>query len=271
MEGQDNIQLAGVNHVSMKIPPFWTDDPVLWFAQLESQFSSAGVSRDVSKFHAVTGALEQRYAAVVRDIILNPPATDKYLRLKSELIRRFVPSTESRIKQLLQSEEMGDRTPSQFLLHLRSLGDKVVNDDLLRILWLSRLPLRMQDILAAASTTDLDAMSLIADRISENSKIPSQVSTGEYLLPESLQTKLNEMGQQIAFLSSAKRSSKRTDCQCNCNGHTSQDRNQTQRVKSIEPSHQAEGICWYHRTYGDRATQCRQPCNFEAKNLSGRQ
>jgi len=35
-----------VNRVAIKMPPFWREDPELWFSQLESQFSISGNSRN---------------------------------------------------------------------------------------------------------------------------------------------------------------------------------------------------------------------------------
>lgn len=118
----------------MRVPPFWGDDPALWFAQLESQFMIAGIVRDHVKFHTVTGALEQQFAVVLRDIILNPPDKGRYDKIKAELIKRLTQSQESQIKRLKI------KRLAQFLRHLRGLGGTSVHDELLRTLWLGRLP-----------------------------------------------------------------------------------------------------------------------------------
>ena len=244
--------------VAMRAPPFWSDDPAMWFAQLESQFVMANISRDSVKFHAVTSALEQRYAVVVRDIILNPPADGKYELLKTELIRRFSASQESRIKQLLQHEEIGDRTPSQFLRHMRGLGGTSFTDEVMKTLWLGRLPLRMQDILVASSTTSLDAMALLADKIGENSAVPSHVASVDPPPTTSIQDQLNELCRQVAAIASNQRprSPRRYFS------------SQGQEATSSEPKD--DNMCWFHRTFGERAKQCRQPCSYRPKNSTGR-
>lgn len=249
------VPQAALDRISMRVPPFWADDPALWFAQLESQFVMAGIVRDHVKFHTVTGALEQRFAVVVRDVILNPPDEGKYDRIKDELIKRLSPSQESRFKRLLQHEEIGDRTPSQFLRHLRGLGGTAVRDELLRTLWLGRLPLRMQDILAASATTDLEALALLADRISENTPAPSHIASVGPPPETSIQGQLDAMSKQIAALSTNPLRSSTTNRQRTSPGRDSSN----------------EDMCWYHRTFGEHAKQCRKPCNYKAKNAMGRQ
>jgi len=49
---------ANINRVAMHIPPFWTDDPELWFAQLEGQFALSIITDDDVKYGYVLSKLE---------------------------------------------------------------------------------------------------------------------------------------------------------------------------------------------------------------------
>jgi hypothetical protein len=69
-------------------------------------------------------------------------------------------------RRLFTLEEMGDRKPSQFLKHLRSLAPDIP-DNYLRILWTSRLPTNIRTILAGMPEVELDAVALCPDRIME--------------------------------------------------------------------------------------------------------
>jgi hypothetical protein len=62
-------------------------------------------------------------------------------------MKRLSSSREQRARQLLALEDIGDRKPSQFLRHLRSLAPDVPNY-LLRGIWISRLPSTTQTHLA---------------------------------------------------------------------------------------------------------------------------
>ena len=89
--------------------------PDVWFAQLKAQFALARINEDKTKFYDVIAQFGNQYIADVLDIIQTPPATGKYEKIKTELIRRLSSSREKKVKQLLNLEELGDCTPSQFL------------------------------------------------------------------------------------------------------------------------------------------------------------
>lgn len=108
-----------VGKVSVRVPPFWPEEPEIWFAQVEGQFSISGITNDATKFNYVISQLDNKFSREVKDVILNPPACDKYGKLKTELIKRLTASNEKKLKQLLMHEELGDRKPSQFLRHLK--------------------------------------------------------------------------------------------------------------------------------------------------------
>ena len=129
-----------LNRVGIRVPPFWPEKPAVWFAQLEGQFALANVTQDATKFYYVISHLENKYATKVEDVITDPPPTGRYDRIKEELIRRLSLSEEQRVRQLLMHEEMGDRRPTQFLRHLRTLAGPSVPTDFLRTLWTNRLP-----------------------------------------------------------------------------------------------------------------------------------
>lgn len=129
-----------VNHIAVKLPMFWTGNVAAWFAQAEASFEISGVS------------VPERVAAEISDVLTNPPQENKYQFLKSELIRRLSCSEEKRLNQFLSDEEIGDRSPSQFLRHLRSLaGSSLQDESILRRLWMRRLPQHVQAILTAQS------------------------------------------------------------------------------------------------------------------------
>jgi len=101
----------------------------------------------------------------MKDVIINPPSNGKYQALKKfTLIQRLTDSQEHRIRQLLETEEIGDRKPTQFLRHLSALAGTAVSEKLLRTLWLGRLSAQMQ-ITPATRRDDLHS---VADRSGSN-------------------------------------------------------------------------------------------------------
>jgi hypothetical protein len=165
MDTADSSPSAEVSRVAVRLPQFWAERPGLWFAQVEAKFFLAGVNSEKNTFFHVISQQDHRYAAEVEVIITSPPERDPYTTLRTKLVRRLSPSREQRIRQVPTFEEMGDRKPSQFLRHLRSLAPHVP-EDFIYTIWSSRLPPNIQAILAGQQECSLDAAARCADRIS---------------------------------------------------------------------------------------------------------
>ena len=41
----------GIQAVALKLPEFWTDKPEVWFARVEAQFGTKGITQDDTKFN----------------------------------------------------------------------------------------------------------------------------------------------------------------------------------------------------------------------------
>lgn len=255
-----------INRVAVKFPPFWAEKPSLWFSQVDSQFTISGITNDETKFHYVVAQLDTRYASEVEDIITSPPESDKYLTLRTKLIERLSASEEQRVRQLISDEELGDRKPSQFLRHLRSLsGPSSDQDKLLRQLWLRRLPLHAQAILTTQLDLTLDKLADLADKVVEvaqpnigSSAAVNQQSngTGNDLLLDAIQA----LTKQVAELSTNSRRSR-----------SSLDRPRSRSTsRQQNDGDKAARLCWYHFKFGNKATKCTVPCNFQ-ENASSSQ
>ncbi|XP_070170848.1 uncharacterized protein [Polyergus mexicanus] len=104
-----------------------------------------------------------------------------------------------RIHQLLEHEELGDRKPSQFLRHLRTLAGTNISEQLLRTLWLERLPSQMQVILATKIEDRLKDVAEQADCIAEVTS-RNMVTTATAPASSSLEDQIKTLTQQLAKL-----------------------------------------------------------------------
>ena len=185
---------ALVSSKTLKLPPFWPNDPILWFAQVEAQFTTRNITSQARKFAYIISTLQPEITQEIRDILINPPAENLYDTLKTELIKCTSASEKNRLHQLLNSEELGDRKPSQLLRKMRQLlGDTQLEDGILLQLFLQRLPMNAQIILSTTSdTVTVDQVALIADKILEVAT-PSAISAVQSTVHPATPQKTDEL------------------------------------------------------------------------------
>lgn len=252
-----------VSKVAPKIPPFWPHRVKYWFVAVEAQFEIAGIVSDATKFSYVIGNLDAKFVHEIEDIITNPPPSgSRYEKTKDLLVKRFSLSEESRVKQLLDGEELGDRKPSQFLRHLRALaGTTIADDTIIRQLWTRRLPDQVRAILASHPDLALEKLADLADNIIEVFS-PAQValcattSAPTPTFEQKLTQRLDDLCKQVASLT-ADRHRTRTRNRSASSGRRS-------RVATPAKS----GMCWYHRKFAEKATKCTKPCNWTGNSSS---
>lgn len=135
-----------------KLPPFWREEPEIWFLQVDSSFNLNGIIQDSTKYEYLLSHLDPSILFVVKDIIINPPAVGRYLAMKTRIIQHFAESGEGQLKKLLSGLELGDQKPSHLLQKMKSLAGSKVSNDMLRTLFMERLPEKMKCILVVADT-----------------------------------------------------------------------------------------------------------------------
>lgn len=278
---------SAIATVAIRLPPYWDRNPAVWFLQAESQFHLAGITSQQRKYHYIVSALSPSAAEEVYDVLANPSATAPFEQLKSALLQRTAASERTRLKQLLSSEELGDRRPSQLLRKMTQLlGGRAttVDDALLRELFLQRLPANVQLVLATATTMSLAELAALADVVMEVA-VPSVSTvaisplTPTALAPnlpnlsltetasfsenidrlcrrlENLEVQVNAVTQSRAQSPLRRRSTRRR----------STSRRSDNQTRSPSP---ASELCHYHRRFGADARHCLLPCSWQGNRLA---
>ena len=251
-----------VSAINLKLPPFWPSDPHLWFAQVEAQFSTRGITAQKTKYEYVVASLSPEFATQVRDLILRVPAASPYDTLKRQLISRTALPPERRLRQLFQSTELGDQRPSQLLRRMQQLlGEDAAGSDatLLREMFLQRLPGNVRMVLASSGEgKSLEELAQLADRIVTAAPlsvagVTSRQPAGEV---DELRTEIAKLRETIATLATLSPPTR----------HRSPSPRRPSRRHSPPPHTAPTGMCWYHSRFGARARKCTPPCSYSGND-----
>lgn len=251
-----------ISRIAAKVPPFWKDNPVLWFKQLEAHFSINRITADQTKYYTVVGYLESHILAYVSDIVLSPPAENLYRTIKNRLINEFQDSEEGKLKKLLTGIHLGDKKPSHLLKEMRELSSNRFTEDVLKSLWIQHLPTSVQTVLMV-SEVSLTKMAELADKIMgiipdpNISTVSSNATTSN--ADPSLEVKINSLESQLKHLS---QEIDKLSSQGMGNSQNNYRRFEKKFWKKKEDKPISSELCWYHKTYGSRANKCISPCKF---------
>jgi hypothetical protein len=83
----DNSEQS-ISATKLKLPSYWTNDPTLWFLQVEARFRTHQVRSDRRQFDHIVDSLPQDVLFEVRDFLVTPPAANAYTALKAAILSR---------------------------------------------------------------------------------------------------------------------------------------------------------------------------------------
>lgn len=258
--------------VANKIPTFWPENPRLWFYQVEAILTPQKTS-DANKYFMAVAKLSKDVIQQVADILANPPETNKFETLKKRLLQIYEESEAKQVRKLVTEIELGDQKPSQLLRRMKDLARGKIEDETLKILWQGHLPSSVQAVLTVTSTSDLEELAVIADKIMDTHQ-PAQISEVARSQPPQPSTsfeiatimaeiakinlKLQEMGAQRDQFRNRSRSRSRFR-------NFPRDRSQSRPRRTPESP---DWLCHYHWKFRGRAHRCVAPCSWKSRSPS---
>lgn len=250
---QQNVQPTAVNRIQVRVPPFWKQNPRLWFRQLEAQFANSTITSELTKFNTIVGVVESDILSSVSDLVLNPPTGNQYETIKQRLIKEFEETESKKLRSLFNELSIGDTKPSTLLRRMRELSCGKVGEELLKTLWLQRLPVNIQTVLAT-SGDDLTQLSATADVMFDISEPVAVQAVTQINQIDDLVSIVDRLDGKIELLSRDFHKSRKS------NQRTARSR-QTTPVRASSASN--KDFCFYHKAFGNKAQKCRSPCAFK--------
>lgn len=245
-------------------PIFYEEDINIWLLQLDLYFARGGISTQREKFQV---AASQIPAHILRDYadLLRSDDEHVYDQFVSALQTRSGRSTSIQLNQILATQQIGDRRPSQFLRHLQDIacncgGVQDGDAEIIRQIFLNAIPKDILPILQSfPSSTPLAQLAEACDRITAlttSSTVSVNAVTKDDRIA-TLEKRVSELTKQVSALlrvpthnSIRRRSSSR------------------QRGRSVtpRPTNANNSLCWYHNKYGGAANKCTNPCSWSSEN-----
>nr|CDS32283.1 gag pol polyprotein [Hymenolepis microstoma] len=187
-----------------------------------------------------------------------PPDNKSYDWLKQAIINRLSVSREKRLDQLFSQAELGDRFPSQLLHHMRSLASgSELKDEILKKLWMKSLPGSIVPFLITSPfQDDLDELAEEADLIYDHTDRPGVNTVKTLVSTDTPSQQLSPLPKRFEKLELLVADSL----------HQNRRRSITPR-RHRSPSRLDDQICYYHRTYGDKARRCQPGCQYMKNRL----
>ncbi|XP_065352590.1 uncharacterized protein LOC135947643 [Cloeon dipterum] len=257
---QNNAQGDGAVHrIVCQLPSFWKDNPDYWFRNAESNFHIANITAPTTRYHYVVRSLDQAAVRELTDILDDDALRTNYEEFKKKVIARFSLTDEKKLRELLSTAELGDRTPSQLLRHLRSLAGANVPDKMMRTLWADKLPAAVQTCLAPHPTMALEELTVIADSVFDVVKM--QRSSQVCAATSSPSDPIAELSRRLEVLETNQRSS-RPQGQYRGNWRNRYDRSRSRNNR------ESDDYCYYHRRFKEQAYKCEKPCSYTPKAAS---
>ena len=236
--------------VSIKLPPFDTDNLYAWFGMCEAQFAIRPVTKSETKASYILSNISVEAYRLITPWLQSQGGHPTYEDLREELLLTFDQGQSDRAQRILQfaSTGMGDLDPRQLgseIERLRTLPDGSKIDICVEIL-LQALPAGVRKLLG-----DIDGLTL--KEVSERAFKSWKQFKADRQFPQTLATIDVQPSKGVDAVSHRRNY-------------------QYFPKKSAQPaSSDLDSLCYYHRKFGENARSCVPPCAFNSKNAkSGR-
>ncbi|GFW50624.1 uncharacterized protein TNCV_2889261 [Trichonephila clavipes] len=173
------------------------------------------------------------------------------------------------MKRLLTGIELGDMKPSQLLQKLKTVATSDISDNLIKTLWLEKLPESIKNILVV-SDENLSKLAVMADKISDMTPRTEIFATGKSLdcgeatssRDQLLLDRIQSLEEQICQLSILHKSRTKER-------NSFRPKSRSRSRKCFDPKGK---YCYFHFGFGARCKpeKCSPPCawNRNTENFS---
>jgi hypothetical protein len=249
------VARPGPQFFNMRLPTFWVDKPSAWFVLAESRFRLHGVEGEQQRFDILLSALSKEALSSVLDVIERPDLLNPYTVLRDRLLSAHQLTDYQKIARLHKMEPLGARRPSELLSSMLELCPRGQEDNVFFVhLYLERLPAELRVLLGEDDHQDLRALAEKADKLwamhGQRFGLVAAVEPQEPVVA-AVQQKGGSSG-------SRGHSGQGRGGRGGGAGHSSS----APANNPVDLARLQSGLCFYHWSFGDRASKCTAPCSW---------
>ena len=234
------------NHISVKLPDFWSENLAAWIKQAEAQFRIAKVSNPQLQFDYVIQKLDHNTVDRIQDLILDPPEADQYNVLRQRLLSTYTKSIYEKLSAFYAIPPLGDKRPTELMDQLLAAAAGIEHNNYscpyVAYAFLSRLPPTLRSIASGFDFSDLRCLAAETNKTWSALTVEAEVCT----MPAANPIVPAQVADASVFVAQHQ---------------------QPRRPRARRPlQQQSAPPCWYHNEWGAKARTCIKPCGWTSGN-----
>lgn len=176
--------------------------------------------------------------------------------LKKTIFERFGVCEKTKLRQLLSGIPLHSKKPSQLLRDIKNMALNNLTDAAIHELWIEKLPPELLPYLVMSDDLQLDQLAKMADRIISRLCLSKPVmSTSVPQHSDSLPFELSSIHTRLSHL-------EKTIINLSQDFKTFKSKSSSSRPRGSSLSTTQDGMCFYHKKFGNLARRCTSPCTF---------
>jgi hypothetical protein len=242
----------------VKLPPFWPSRPAAWFHLAESRFRLRAIEDPQQKYDFLLSSLPDSVINDVLDVIETAADEENpYEHVKHRLLETHSLSDFEKLELLMKCEPLGGRKPSQLLAEMLQLCPEGEERRIFfHFLFLQKLPVQLRAMLGDVAHGDPRALAARADRL-----LALNPSTHFNIASVSDDSAAAET--TVAAVNQPRGRGRGGRQQQRGRGGNTQNGGNRPRTTPAALAQESAGLCYYHWTFGDKASRCKGDCSWQ--------
>ena len=135
----------------IKLPRFYTTDPLIWFKDVEDKFLQFMIVDEHLRYRLIVRSLPDDFKEEIREVLTEWPSQHTYSDLKKAIFRRQENPEMQSLRKRALTIQLEEKRPSEMVAALHEhTKDMKVEEEVLRHIWLEKLPLDLRHSLASS-------------------------------------------------------------------------------------------------------------------------